>query len=618
MFLIACSSLAAVCFRNSLTIGGINFSAPGGWIGNLISHRLLLPYLNTAGTYLIVVTLLIISLMLATGLSWSRFFAQLEKLSSHLLSLKDVVDSPPRKQSKKKTKTKAANSPHIITNHKNQESHSTETGHLKIPATKPDAYQYPPLSLLSAARISNHDEAMQDLLENSEILVIKLKDFGVEGKIAQVHPGPVITRYEFEPAPGVKINKVTNLADDLALAMRARAVRVVAPIPGKAVVGIEIPNRQRELICLSEIIASDSFQRASSKLTLALGKGTSGAAYTTNLAKMPHLLIAGATGSGKSVTLNTIICSLLYKASHKEVRLVMLDPKMLELGIYNGIPHLLTPVVTDAKKAAQVLKWATDKMEERYHLLAGYGVRNIDQYNQLLAKSSDTSAAFTPDSAEPATPLPYIVIIIDEFADLMMVAPREVETLITRLAQMSRAVGIHLIIATQRPSVDVITGLIKANFPSRISFRVSSRVDSRTIIDTIGAEKLLGMGDMLFLPPGTSDLIRIHGAMVTEKEVKAIVTFLKDKAAPQYDDSLLNSQKEAASPEAGENEYDEMYDKAVEFVMQKGEASISLIQRRFRVGYNRAARMVEVMERDGLVGSSIGGKPRKVLVNKEL
>ncbi len=481
-----------------------------------------------------------------------------------------------------------------------------------------DAYQYPPLSLLSEAKASNQDEVMQDLLENSEILITKLKDFGVDGRIVQVNPGPVVTRYEFEPAPGIKINKVTNLADDLALAMRARAVRVVAPIPGKAVVGIEIPNKKRETICLSEILGSDKFQGAASNLTLALGKDISGNTYITDLAKMPHLLIAGATGSGKSVTLNSIICSLLYKASHKDVRLVMLDPKMLELGVYNGIPHLLTPVVTDAQKAAQVLKWATDTMEERYHLLAEYGVRNIDQYNQLLAKPSAALAAFTPDTAEPPTHLPYIVIIIDEFADLMMVAPREVETLITRLAQMSRAVGIHLIIATQRPSVDVITGLIKANFPSRISFRVSSKVDSRTIIDTIGAEKLLGMGDMLFLPPGTSDLVRIHGTLVTEKEVNNIVKFLKNKADPQYDDSLLKSQEKTVSQADEDDEYDEMYDKAVEFVMQKGEASISLIQRRFRVGYNRSARMVEVMERDGLVGPATGGKPRKLLVGKEL
>jgi S-DNA-T family DNA segregation ATPase FtsK/SpoIIIE len=609
LLVVACCILTALYLNTPLNIGGVSFSSPGGVVGDFIKDSLLLPYLNVGGAYLVTVTLLIISLMLTTGLSWLKLFSQLERLSSRILSLRNTEKKPSAKRRKNKTQSQNADSPPIITSHHRREQTPPKAEHLDPPSSV--AYQYPPLSLLEAPKPFDRNEAKQDLLENSEILVTRLQDFGVEGRVAQVHPGPVITRYEFEPAPGVKINKVTNLADDLALAMRARAVRVVAPIPGKAVVGIEIPNRKRELIYLSEIISSDSFQRAPSKLTLALGKDIAGASYVTDLAKMPHLLIAGATGSGKSVTLNTIICSLLYKASYQEVRLVMLDPKMLELGIYNGIPHLLAPVVTDAKQASQVLRWATEQMEERYHQLAEYGVRNIDQYNQLLAQST------APSESEEST-LPYIVIIIDEFADLMMVAPREVEGLITRLAQMSRAVGIHLIIATQRPSVDVITGLIKANFPSRISFRVSSKVDSRTIIDTIGAEKLLGMGDMLFLPPGTADLVRIHGALVTEKEVKRVVNFLKVKAQPQYDTSILAPVEETSAQAGGEDEYDEMYDKAVEFVMQRGEASISLIQRRFRIGYNRAARMVEVMERDGLVGPSVGGKPRKVLLNKEL
>lgn len=623
LLLIACCSLTSLYFKNPLTVYSLKFSPPGGKLGYLISDYLLLPYLNVVGTYLVIITLFIISLMLATGISWSKLFSQLEKLSSHLLTLKDTDDTLPRKRTKKKTKSKKTNSPHIVTNHRNKKAGSAEANNSESGAAdlgSPDIYQYPPLALLEEPVHLDNKEAMQDLREKADVLVTKLKDFGVEGRVVQIHPGPVITRYEFEPAPGVKINKVTNLADDLALAMRARAVRVVAPIPGKAVVGIEIPNKQRELICLSEIIGSDEFQDASSRLTLALGKDISGMPYVTDLAKMPHLLIAGATGSGKSVTLNSIICSLLYKASHQEVRLVMLDPKMLELGVYNGIPHLLVPVVTDAKQASQVLRWAINQMEERYHLLAKYGVRNIDQYNQVLVKSTAKQPAATSASdaeSEEDVPLPYIVIVIDEFADLMMVAPREVETQITRLAQMSRAVGIHLIIATQRPSVDVITGLIKANFPSRISFRVSSRVDSRTIIDTIGAEKLLGMGDMLFIPPGTADQVRIHGSLVTEKEVKEIVTFLKTKAEPQYDNSILTPEEEDLSQAGDEDEYDEMYDKAVEFVMQKREASVSLIQRRFRVGYNRAARMVEIMERDGLVGPSIGGKPRKVLVNSE-
>jgi S-DNA-T family DNA segregation ATPase FtsK/SpoIIIE len=626
LLFLACCSLTATYFTTPLTIAGIPFDSPGGVVGNFVSHTLLLPYLNTGGTYLIIITLLIISLMLSTGLSWAKVFSQLEKLSANILNLRDrdteKVSSPKRRKKRPEAKTKSkadskdAGTPPIITSHRNRKHNIAEINDLEIPSPNCDSsdpYQYPHLGLLDKPKSYDHHEDMRDLHENSDILVAKLKDFGVEGRVVQIHPGPVITRYEFEPAPGVKINKITNLADDLALAMRARAVRVVAPIPGKAVVGIEIPNKKRETICLSEIISSEKFQQADSKLTLALGKDISGAPYVTNLAKMPHLLIAGATGSGKSVTLNAVICSLLYKASHKEVRLLMLDPKMLELGIYNGIPHLLVPVVTDAKKAAQVLKWATNQMEERYQLLAKYGVRNIDQYNQLLTQSIDTLA----DQETDESTLPYIVIIIDEFADLMMVAPRDVEALITRLAQMARAVGIHLIIATQRPSVDVITGLIKANFPSRISFRVSSKIDSRTIIDTIGSEKLLGRGDMLFIPPGTADLERIHGALVTEKEVNRVVKFLKGRAEPQYDESILIADDDESSSQKGDkDDYDEFYDKAAEFVMQRGEASISKIQRQFRIGYNRAARIVEIMERDGLVGPSEGGKPRKVLVNR--
>jgi S-DNA-T family DNA segregation ATPase FtsK/SpoIIIE len=621
LFLLACCALTAVYFTPTITIRKVIFSSPGGKVGDFIAHTLLLPYLNPGGTYLIIITLLLVSLMLGTGFSLMKLFSRLRKLGAYLLSLRfkggeKVALTSPKKI--KTAKSKDIESAPIITNYQNQATSAIKEDKLELLSPKPDfkqVYQYPKLSLLEKPKTTNHQENMQDLRENAEILVAKLKDFGVEGRVARIHPGPVITRYEFEPAPGIKINKITNLSDDLALAMRARAVRVVAPIPGKAVVGIEIPNKQRDIIRLSEIIGSEDFRQAESKLTLALGKDISGAPYVTDLAKMPHLLIAGATGSGKSVTLNAVICSLLYKASHQEVRLVMLDPKMLELGIYNGIPHLLTPVVTDAKKAAQVLRWATNQMEERYHTLAKYGVRNIDQYNRLLEQlPADTT---TTEEQEDA-PLPYIVIIIDEFADLMMVAPRDVETLITRIAQMARAVGIHLIIATQRPSVDVITGLIKANFPSRISFKVSSRVDSRTIIDSIGSEKLLGMGDMLFIPPGMADLVRIHGALVTEKEVARVVSSLKGKEEPKYDTSILFAEEEDTASQGADNaEYDEMYDKAVEFVVQRGEASVSMIQRHFRVGYNRAARMVDVMERDGLVAPSVGGKPRKVLVNRE-
>jgi len=392
--------------------------------------------------------------------------------------------------------------------------------------------------------------------------------------------------------------------------MRAKSVRIVAPIPGRAAVGIEIPNQRRELIFLSEVINSEHFRQPDLRIPLALGKDIAGSPYVADLAAMPHLLIAGATGSGKSVTLNAIILSLLYNFTPRDVRLVMLDPKMVELGIYNGIPHLLAPVVIDPKQAPGVLRWATNTMEERYQRLARFGVRNVEQYNRLVSSGA---------AGEEAEYLPYIVLVIDEFADLMIVSSKEVEMLVTRLAQMARAVGIHLIIATQRPSVDVITGLIKANFPARISFRVASRVDSRTILASIGAEKLLGMGDMLFMPPAAADLVRIHGAFVSEREVKRVVDFWVKQGQPDYDPGVLEQESAGEySGEAGEEDLDEVYAQAVEFVKQRGEASISLIQRRFRIGYNRAARIIEAMEREGLLGPvEAAGKPRKVLVSGE-
>ena len=462
-------------------------------------------------------------------------------------------------------------------------------------------------------------------------------------------PGPVVTRYEYEPAPGIKISKIANLSDDLALAMKALSVRIVAPIPGKSVVGLEIPNQKREVVSLREILESEQFTKAKSKLSLALGKDIAGTPYITDLARMPHLLIAGATGSGKSVAINALICSVLFNATAEEVKFIMIDPKMLELGVYNDIPHLLAPVVVDPKEAASALRWATQEMENRYRTLAGKGVRNISQYNQLILSGAgdDAGNGAGNDAAagagdvpwdEPVSathpsgtirrplapsihrgPLPYIVIVIDEFADLMIMAAREVETLLIRLAQMARAVGIHMIIATQRPSVDVVTGLIKANFPSRISFRVSSKTDSRTILDTNGAEKLLGMGDMLFLPPGSSDLVRLHGSSITEGEIKRLVTFLSTQGRPEFDDSILTFSAAEGKPgsKQEEEEYDDLYDKAVDLVIKTRQASISMIQRRLRIGYNRAARMIELMERDGVVSKPQGSKPREVLIGSD-
>jgi len=612
LFLLASCSLISLYFKGPLAFWGTTFYPPGGKVGDFISYGLLFPYFSSWGAYLISSTFFILSIMLATGFSFITLWEHLGKLSGFIISHTRKVS----KKEPKKASLKKENPTPIITTPKVQEEAPPEVTFLSEPPsrTQPGMHQKPPLSLLETPKHLNREEIIKDVPQNSSILEAKLKDFGVEGRITQVHPGPVITRYEFEPAPGVKINQVANLADDLALAMRASAVRIVAPIPGKAAVGIEVPNQKRELIYLQEILGSENFRHSNYKLALALGKDIAGVPYVTDLAKMPHLLIAGATGSGKSVALNTIICSILYNATPQEVRLVMLDPKMLELGIYDGIPHLLVPVVTDAKEAAGVLFRATQLMEERYRLLAEAQVRNIDQYNRLIAEDA---AKIPSDGAEGESfgPMPRIVIIIDEFADLMMVASKDVEGLITRLTQMSRAVGIHLVIATQRPSVDVITGLIKANFPSRISFRVSSRTDSRTILDSIGAERLLGRGDMLFLPPGSADLVRIHGALVTEKEIKKIVDFLSRQGAPQYDTSFLAPSLQETTP-SPEDEYDEIYDKAVDFAIQKGQISISMLQRRFRVGYNRAARMVEIMERDGVVGPSLGGKPRKVLVGK--
>ncbi|MBW2259909.1 MAG: DNA translocase FtsK [Deltaproteobacteria bacterium] len=483
-------------------------------------------------------------------------------------------------------------------------------------------FKLPPLDLLEDgepdAKRMDHDS----LQMQSKLLEKKLSDFDVSGKVVAVSPGPVVTMYEYEPAPGVKINKVVSLTDDLAMALRATSIRIVAPIPGKAVIGIEVANLDidRESVRIKDIIASEAFTKTKSKLTLALGKDILGNPIVTDLSKMPHLLIAGATGSGKSVGLNAMICSILYKATPDEVKLVLIDPKRIELAAYEGIPHMISPVVVNARKATQALQWAVQEMERRYTVMAEYKVRNITQHNRKLEKemesggkgkkSVDGSEAATESSPER---LPFVVVVIDELADLMLVASRDVELALTRLAQMARAAGIHLLLATQRPSVDVLTGIIKANFPTRISFQVSSRTDSRTILDANGAESLLGSGDMLLLPPGTSKLQRIHGAYVSESEIRLITEFLKKQQEPTYQEEIL-AVREKDEDEAAEDEYDEKYDEAVALVTETRQASISMVQRRLRVGYNLAARMIEKMAREGIVGPSDGSKPRDVLV----
>jgi S-DNA-T family DNA segregation ATPase FtsK/SpoIIIE len=537
------------------------------------------------------------------------------------------------------------------------------------------AYQLPGTEMLEYLPPQAHDTDKQALYDMAERLEQAMSNYGVRGKVKEIHMGPVVTMYEFAPAPGTRTGKIANLEKDLAMALEAQAVRIVAPIPGKAVVGVEVPNKTREMVYLKEILQDECFTGSTSKLQVALGKDIKGAPVSVNLAKMPHLLVAGTTGSGKSVAVNGMIASILYNASPEEVRFIMVDPKMLELSIYEGIPHLLLPVVTDPKKANLALRWAVDEMERRYELLAKTGVRDIAGYNaklEVLQKGHDAKkapaagakkirvviagadgteqevdldadseisldeangvvAAEAPSDEDlsdvaakvqaeavaepPPRKLPYIVIVIDEFADLMMVAPKDVETSVARIAQKARAAGLHLILATQRPSVDVITGLIKANFPSRIALQVASKIDSRTVLDTSGAETLLGNGDMLFSDRGLK-LRRIHGAFLSDDEVHRVVDFLKTQAKPVYDMDILKPRPEDADGDgeaAADDFHDDLYDQAVAIVCETRQASVSYIQRRLQIGYNRSARLVEQMEREGIVGAANGAKPREVL-----
>ncbi|MGB6066300.1 MAG: DNA translocase FtsK 4TM domain-containing protein [Desulfomonilaceae bacterium] len=472
-------------------------------------------------------------------------------------------------------------------------------------------YLLPGIDLLDQPATSGRTIDEKLLERNAIVLEQKLSDLGVQGKVVEIHPGPVITMYELSLASGVPLRKVLSTSDDLAMALKSGSTRVVAPIPGKATVGIEVPNLNREIVYFREIIESPAFMESSAPLKVALGKGIDGEPFATSLAKMPHLLIAGATGTGKSVGLNCLICSWLMSCNPDDLKFLMVDPKKLELSYYQDIPHLLHPVVTEAEKVPKVLSWAIREMERRYDLLSKAGAKNIEGYNQLV-RSMEVPDDQTSPSAEK---LPYIVIIVDELAELMMVAAKDIEISIARLAQMARAAGIHLILATQRPSVDVITGVIKANFPARLSFQVSAKPDSRTILDTVGAENLLGMGDMLFLPPGTAKLRRLHGAYVSEREIRKIVDFIKAQRAPVYLQEITKHVSEDDSKAAGSDLIDDVkYDEAVELVTRLGHASISLIQRHMRIGYNRAARIIEAMESEGLIGPSDGtSRPREVM-----
>jgi S-DNA-T family DNA segregation ATPase FtsK/SpoIIIE len=660
--LMSCVSAFLALVFETVDASGKAFRA-GGYAGEWIA-AFMSDYLNRTGSLIVLFTLMFLSIILSTQFSFGRFFSALFRLlvdsgaraiagvrqwrderqrekqrrdviAKHLKKGTPApeikVAAPPpavaSAQAGKPTAKREEDGPAPAAASAPQRQPPAKPPKVTIPAPplplldpEPTAkapaerrkgeYTLPPMALLDAPKTERKIDE-RELMDGARLLAEKCREFAVEGEVVQIHPGPVVTTFEFKPDAGVKYSKITGLADDLCLAMRAESV-LIDRIPGKSTVGIQIPNHLREQISLRELLESELYRRSASKLTIALGKTIHGEPYAADLATMPHLLIAGSTGTGKSVGINSMLTSVLYRATPDDVRLIMIDPKRLELGMYEDIPHLLTPVVVDPKQAANALRWAVREMEERYKTLAAEGVRNIEQYNRNVQYA--IAEKRTPKNGEYPKPLPFIIVVIDELADLMMVASNEVEQSICRLAQMARAVGIHLILATQRPSVDVITGLIKANMPSRISFRVSSKTDSRTILDANGAEQLLGKGDMLFLPPASSRFIRLHGPYISEQESARLASFLRKQGKPTYDESITAEEKTAA--DAIDIEKDDLYDEAARIVVQSGQASISYLQRRLRVGFSRAARLVDMMEVEGLVSPAAGGKPREVLVDK--
>jgi len=646
------ATLVTSCALSTLHFSPVGFNeTAGGIVGQVVGHSLE-SVMKLLGASTLLFVLWVASISLFLGISWFSVMDRVghwcllafEKAQVKIGEIRDRAEG--RRQ-------QAARQDIIEVEKKRKASRPPPRIEPVIPALEPSARaererqvplfeptaagELPPLSLLDDPPSQKQGYSEESLEAMSRLVELKLRDFGIEVEVKSVSPGPVITRFELDPAPGVKVSQISNLAKDLARSLSVVSVRVVEVIPGKSFVGLEIPNENRQLVTLGEILKSKAYDKVVSPLTLALGKDIGGNSVVADLARMPHLLIAGTTGSGKSVAINAMVLSILYKTQPEQVRLIMIDPKMLELSVYEGIPHLLTPVVTDMKEAANALRWCVAEMDRRYRLMASLGVRNIGGYNRkvneaIAAGEPIKDPTFTPppfeDEEKPVehptlTPLPFIVVIIDELADMMMIVGKKVEELIARLAQKARASGIHMLLATQRPSVDVITGLIKANVPTRIAFQVSAKVDSRTILDQQGAENLLGHGDMLYLPPGTSMPVRVHGAFVADHEVHAVVRHLKKSGTPRYIDEILEG---PASPtpgltgidpapiDASDAEQDPLYDQAVQVVMETRKASISGVQRRLKIGYNRAARMVESMEAAGLVGPLQPNGSREILV----
>jgi S-DNA-T family DNA segregation ATPase FtsK/SpoIIIE len=666
LLLFCCVSAILALAFHALPVAGKAFPA-GGWLGSWLAG-LLSEYLNRTGSIILILAVFTLSLLLSTQISLGRLIGDaagsarrrvsaarerwtswreerararqredvikkhLEKGNARPELLQKAAEASARASERRakppapSAATEAAGGEPARPAPSRRDAIRVMTPPLPLSEPEPTAkspaerkrgeFMLPPVTLLDAPR-SERKIDERELMESARLLEEKCREFAVEGDVVQIHPGPVVTTFEFKPDAGVKYSKITALADDLSLAMEAESV-LIDRIPGKSTVGVQIPNVNRETISLRELLETDVYRRSTSKLPMALGKTIHGEPFIADLTTMPHLLIAGSTGTGKSVGLNSMLTSILYRATPDELRLIMIDPKRLELGMYEDIPHLLTPVVVDPKQASNALRWAVREMEERYKTLAAQNVRNIEQFNRNvrgMLEERGPKAVAGEEDADLLRPLPFIVVVIDELADLMMVAGNEVEESICRLAQMARAVGIHLILATQRPSVDVITGLIKANLPARISFRVSSKTDSRTILDANGAEQLLGKGDMLFLPPASSRVVRLHGPYISEQESARLASFLRKQGRPVYNGAITEDEKTGA--DAIEFDKDDLYDEAARIVVSSGQASISYLQRRLRIGFSRAARLVDMMEAEGLVSPGAGGKPREVLVPKD-